>query len=426
VTWALSGWETSAVTLCWLAALRPFLAGETAESRPLRASLVALAAADAAVALRPDSALLLALVSAQVLTAGGATSIARRSVVVAFGWIPPVAIVLWQHAYYGSWLPNTAVLKRAAEGLLSIPHGLAYVASSATTPLHLLVVAGVALLYLDARTSERPEARRRRDLTMFLQFAGLWLAYVVWVGGDAFGQARFFVPLLPPFVVLGTEGLAPRLERLWSNPAESGIRSRVGLAMGAGLVVSLLVSGTAKVAFVGVPGQKSTNRLHVIAALAVRNMKPGPDATIGVFAAGTVPYFNPGVRFHDMLGKNDVPIARTEAHSGRPGHNRWDFDYSLGKVRPDLIITTYPLPCDRPPLHNVGFNRSGTFYEQLFHHARFQNDYYSGRIPLAVGGEVITTFEAYGRRDSAFVRSLTMGREGPQSKASPRNCPESF
>lgn len=116
----------------------------------------------------------------------------------------------------------------------------------------------------------------------------------------------------------------------------------------------------------------------------------------------------------------------TEAHSGRPGHNRWDFDYSLGQVRPDLIITTYPLPCDRPPLHNAGFNRSGTFYEQLFDHARFQKDYHGGQIPLEVGGEVITIFEAYGRRDSSFVRSLTIGRDGPQSNASPRNCPESF
>lgn len=64
------------------------------------------------------------------------------------------------------------------------------------------------------------------------------------------------------------------------------------------------------------------------------------ETTIGIFAAGKIPYYCPEYRFLDFLGKSDRYIARTEPHPGAMiGHNKFDFNYSIGQLKPDLIIT---------------------------------------------------------------------------------------
>lgn len=78
-------------------------------------------------------------------------------------------------------------------------------------------------------------------------------------------------------------------------------------------------------------------------ARAIHALKLPAPATIGVYYAGTMPYLLPEHRFHDFLGKSDRHIARGRAHPGPPGHNKWDYAYSLGRVRPDLIVTAVPL-----------------------------------------------------------------------------------
>ena len=62
------------------------------------------------------------------------------------------------------------------------------------------------------------------------------------------------------------------------------------------------------------------------------------NTVIALFEAGMTPFFLPQFRYHDLLGKNDRAIARTAGKSGLVGHNKWDYDYSLGKIEPDLIL----------------------------------------------------------------------------------------
>jgi hypothetical protein len=66
------------------------------------------------------------------------------------------------------------------------------------------------------------------------------------------------------------------------------------------------------------------------------------EARVGVYLAGALPYFLPEHRFHDFLGKSDRRIAHGKARPGPPGHNKWDYAYSLGQVRPEVIVTTAP------------------------------------------------------------------------------------
>lgn len=71
-----------------------------------------------------------------------------------------------------------------------------------------------------------------------------------------------------------------------------------------------------------------------------------PQATIAVVTVGNIPYFSARTAV-DLLGKSDKVIARTEpqATAGnfdfdddfRPGHNKWDYDYSIGELQPDIV-----------------------------------------------------------------------------------------
>jgi hypothetical protein len=63
------------------------------------------------------------------------------------------------------------------------------------------------------------------------------------------------------------------------------------------------------------------------------------DATIAVTWAGAIPYFShrPAI---DLLGKSDRVIATRERQPTigfYPGHDKWDYGYSIGQLRPDVV-----------------------------------------------------------------------------------------
>ncbi|HEX7976111.1 MAG TPA: hypothetical protein VF498_17010, partial [Anaerolineales bacterium] len=82
-----------------------------------------------------------------------------------------------------------------------------------------------------------------------------------------------------------------------------------------------------------------------------------PQASIAVVAAGAIPYF--ADRFAiDLLGKSDVKIAREKAHGGkgfsgisnfRPGHMKWDYDYSIGQLKPDIVVQLWGNTAEAKP-----------------------------------------------------------------------------
>jgi hypothetical protein len=44
----------------------------------------------------------------------------------------------------------------------------------------------------------------------------------------------------------------------------------------------------------------------------------------------------------DLLGKNDTLIATSAPHGAFfPGHNKWDYNYSIGELQPDVIFQTF-------------------------------------------------------------------------------------
>src|SRR5690606_14799325 len=63
------------------------------------------------------------------------------------------------------------------------------------------------------------------------------------------------------------------------------------------------------------------------------------DTKIGIFASGKIPYYCSEYTFFDFLGKSDKRIAKSEKKTGIAGHNKYLYDYSIGELKPDLIIT---------------------------------------------------------------------------------------
>jgi hypothetical protein len=93
------------------------------------------------------------------------------------------------------------------------------------------------------------------------------------------------------------------------------------------------------------PIQTDVNQSNVELATLLKEITR-PDATVAVMMAGAIPYFleRPAI---DLLGKADAHIARLPMHRFHglrsliffaPGHLKWDFEWSLGRLRPDVVV----------------------------------------------------------------------------------------
>jgi hypothetical protein len=107
------------------------------------------------------------------------------------------------------------------------------------------------------------------------------------------------------------------------------------------LVLAVLVAGTgtAWTHWVGDGGFYTAKNQGTTAYGTVLGEITEPGATIAVVWAGAPIYYarRDGI---DLLGKMDPVIAHGPHHPGAPmypGHDKWDFGYSIGTRRPDLI-----------------------------------------------------------------------------------------
>ena len=85
-----------------------------------------------------------------------------------------------------------------------------------------------------------------------------------------------------------------------------------------------------------------------------------PEATIGVTWAGAIPYFARRTAI-DFLGKSDRHIAHLPPRPPFvPGHNKWDYAYSIGEQKPDVIAQTWnATPADIRLFSSFGYEPVG-------------------------------------------------------------------
>lgn len=241
--------------------------------------------------------------------------------------LPPVLHIIWRKSYYGHWFPNTFYAKTSAGSEL-IGAGLSYLQG-------FLLQGGLILLLLTALgIFIRP---RIEGIWTILITSTIYVAYVVWVGGDWMPANRMFVPIIP-FLVMGASAFI--VKSYDASPRFSAI-------LASALCGYLLISG--------IIAQKPFIR-HSFLAQRVWNDEPQVDVLkeLGLYlhetaspydllatvSAGKIPYYS-GLRTIDMRGLCDAHIARqpvpAEIGHQLPGHLRRDPEYVLSR-EPDYIV----------------------------------------------------------------------------------------
>jgi arabinofuranosyltransferase len=141
----------------------------------------------------------------------GLRAVSLRNVVRGALFLVPVGIhILWRHAYYGKWIPNTAYAKTGnLQG--QIDAGWAYVQSYSTHagPLLWLALFGVAVGVVT----------RRREIISAAMVSVFFVAYVVSVGGDWMPFFRVMAPFEPFCFLLVDVGARAILDRRERAPA---------------------------------------------------------------------------------------------------------------------------------------------------------------------------------------------------------------
>lgn len=316
-----------------------------------------------------------------------------------------IGVCLIQKLYWGSWLPNTYHLKMDGVSPISrISRGL--VSSTKAMALFSIVVIAV----VSQLRSKTPHQRIILIASaMFISMA----AYAIYIGGDAWeGEMlnRFYATVLPiviliigmsfnaikrrivPLIValvviITTVGAGVAVnpfgfsEKHFYIAVAASILCAVIIALSSfatrdGYVASAVIIATCILVSAYPVGQQYKNRdllstrtnLFVTESVETLRNTTTQDARIGTVWAGVPAYYSERTML-DLLGKNDTFIAASSPHgSFFPGHNKWDYDYSIGTLRPDVIFQTFHRALEKN-LHeriiNWGYQklcpRTGTF-----------------------------------------------------------------
>ena len=262
-------------------------------------------------------------------------------------------------AYYGDLVPNTYYQKLAGyPALLRMIRGL-YVTLVFIWRLNWVLFA-VPVVLVSIR-------RERREVLLGAVVAGQ-IAYSIYVGGDAWeswgGSNRYICVGMPCFFVLFFQGvglLGGRLRTYLSSRAgfataavESRLR-RIAVATIAIAIASFSAiygpAALAELALFKLPLHVEDNKRMVERALVVDKVTD-PAARIAVVWDGAIVYFaeRPAV---SILGKNDRKIAHEKMHRPAgakalvafyPGHLKWDYAYSIGTLKPDVVVQLWEEP----------------------------------------------------------------------------------
>jgi hypothetical protein len=251
--------------------------------------------------------------------------------------------------YFHDPLPNTYYLK-----LTGYPTALR-VARGAWVLLQTVVRSKGLLLVLPAAAIalERGAARRRQLLLLTPFFAQA--AYSVWVGGDAWEgtiPCNRYVAVGTPLLFVAATRPIGRLAA-WLDP-----RARLGAAPALALAVAvvLAIAPLRTLLFLDPLPYIDKCRDLTVRAIAARQLTR-PEGSVAATGVGTIGYYSER-RIVDLLGKCDRHVARLPMRRAArqnpftyflPGHLKWDYAYSIGELKPDLVAQLWEYPEEARP-----------------------------------------------------------------------------
>jgi hypothetical protein len=313
--WAASGFEVSLLTFLFLFAILRVL--EDAKNNQPRWFTFFLIAVISLV--RADAAILSGLLYLLALYLMKDRRKVMRMAAVSLSL--PIAQEFFRVIYYHQWLPNTAYLKVTNWGG-RIGYGIDYVTTFIKTYTIVIAFAVIGSLFSKDRV--------RRALAILILID---TAYIAYVGGDAFRDYRFFIQLVPLLILLAFFGIDELI-----NSQSARVLFAIFVFFSTPLLFSTYRSALK-------PALSEIGNIEIGLLL---KQNSSETAKVAEFWAGQSIYFSdrPGI---DLLGKSDSHIARMQARpeATKPGHNKYDFDYSLGALKPDFVIAMFRLPVNR-------------------------------------------------------------------------------
>jgi arabinofuranosyltransferase len=338
VYWTLRGLEVGILGL--LVNLAALLALRTIDSLRWRSTLAFSAVAVLAVLIRLDAIPQLCILVAFVAgCAKGRGRLWHMACMGAAVVVVVLALYLFQTAYFGEFLPNTYYLKMTGLPLTErLERGAEVFARVALGDIGfpLLVIAAGLLLHKSAL---------ERKVLLLLALFGVQCLYSIYVGGDSSeydvgGANRFITQGMGfLFVVFGCvlSHLLQDIKPLDTVALRQLNSASLRLFLFLGLATVFLVSGQQWLVWVikNAPALESDIVRAKVGVLVREGTEQ--DATVAAHAAGQIPYFAER-RAVDLLGRSDAVIAKgPRAWGSQPGHNKWDYAYSILELQPDVV-----------------------------------------------------------------------------------------
>ena len=227
----------------------------------------------------------------------------------------------WRYHYYGYPLPNSYYVKVAGPLTTRIANASDQLSEAEIFEGLLGLLLAWAFDLIDILRKSASSLRRLADQLRFdLLFAGVWLAYWFYIGGDHFWD-RFLIILYP----LGIFALMKYL------PEDAGAKILPFLAA---LMLALEVIPP----FDRDPRFDLNFHKYDVWVMTGKFLGQNyPGKTLATGALGKIGLFS-GLYTEDILGLGDPVIAHRPVSTATfdPGHMKFDPDYTLGR-RPDLI-----------------------------------------------------------------------------------------
>lgn len=292
----------------------------------------------------------------------------REHLIWGLGAIATTLLILtaFRLMYFGDWLPNTYYLKLGGlSSILRISLGLRRFWDFVWNSNWVLMAIPLLLPALDRRRSLWP---------LYAAFIAQ-VGYSIYVGGDAWehvgGANRFVAAVMPIFFVLFTLtlGLIQELvvsrdkKTTWVQPASQGFVAAFAIFALFSFNNLLVQNAVAKWTLRDKPVFTESIERYALMGLALHDVTTA-DATIAVVTAGNIPYFSDRTSI-DLLGKNDPVIARGPARINsslfepgtfRPGHNKWNYAYSIGELHPDVVAQIWEGTDEEVAPYLVGYD----------------------------------------------------------------------
>jgi len=365
ISWNFGGLEGPLFTLfctCGILFFVEYLAKTTTGITLFRSSVCfALASVT-----RPDGILLYAVSVVFLLWAIRYKAGQRSTPLLQFG-LPFICIwlshMIWRFFYYGEIFPLTYYVKASDFHTFKLKSGLDYVLSYASSPPFVFIMLALALMFAAYRR------RFDRRMAYLLTAIVAYLVYVIIIGGDQMYSFRHILPVIPSSILL----LYLAIKTPLGNFLERN-------ALLSALCVFFLI--LLQPFWHGTDARKMSSEDYVGTTVGKYIAANWPQGSlIALNTAGSTPYYAPHHRFIDMLGLNDIHIAKRKTDTIRlrwqmiPGHMKGDGKYVLSR-KPDYIIVG--------PARGTTINRPWFLSDlEMLEDPRFHQSYQVRQIPLS-------------------------------------------